>query len=365
MRIVVVGTGVMGLSAARVLAERGHDVVGLDQFGVGTGLASSSGLTRIWRLAHPDRPRVRLATWSVELWRRLERDSGRELLRQSGLLWRGGQAESVASALAAENVSHEITDEADQRRRFPELRWQPGRPVVWQPEAGAVWAAEALAASAELLVRAGGQLRDGVKVVSVEKRVGGGVQILTDGPRFEADVAIVTAGPWAAPFLTGLGLEVGLSPVLEQVTYVRGGDVPWQQRPCVIDVPDDGSSFGLYGVPTPGTGYKVGIDEPVRVFDPASIDRSPDLVRQQLAVDRVRADMPGFDPTPIRSELCAWTNSPDGQFILDRVGDVVIGCGDSGQGFKFHPMFGEVLADLAIGATPHADARGFGVGRFG
>jgi len=365
MRIVVVGTGVMGLSAARVLAERGHEVIGLDQFGVGTALASSSGLTRIWRLAHPDRPRVRLAKWTVELWGRLEQDTGRQLLLRSGLLWRGGEAESVASALAAEDVTHEVVDEATQRRRFPELGWQPGRPVVWQPEAGTVWAAEALAASAELLQRAGGQLLDGVTVTSVENREGGGVRVVTDSRRFEADVAIVTAGPWASPFLAGLGLEIALAPVLEQVTYVRGGDVPWQERPCVIDVPDDASSFGLYGVPTPGTGYKVGIDEPVRVFDPASDDRSPDPVRERAAVDRVRADIPGFDPTPIRSELCAWTDSPDGKFILDRVGDVVIGCGDSGQGFKFHPMFGEVLGDLAEGATPHADAGCFGVGRFG
>ncbi len=365
MRIVVVGTGVMGLSAARVLAERGHEVIGLDQFGVGTGLASSSGASRIWRLAHPDRPRVRLARWAVELWRRLERDSGRELLLQSGLLWRGGEVESVASALAAENVTHEAIDRAGQLRLFPELRWQPGRPVLWQPEAGAVWAAEALAASGELLLRAGGQLRDGVKVSSVKSRPGGGVQILTDDVGFEADVAVVTAGPWASTFLDGLGVAVALTPVLEQVTYVRGGDVPWQQRPCVIDGPDDGSSFGLYGVPTPGIGYKVGIDEPVRAFDPASLDRSPDRARQQGAVDRVRADLPGFDPTPVRSELCAWTDSPDGKFILDRVGDVVVGCGDSGQGFKFHPMFGEVLADLAEGVTPHADARCFDLGRFG
>jgi sarcosine oxidase len=364
MRIVVVGTGVMGLSAARVLAERGHEVIGLDQFGVGSGLASSSGLTRIWRLAHPDRPRVRLAAWTVELWRRLERDTGRQLLLQSGLLWRGGEAESVASSLAAENVTHEIIDQAAQQRRFPELRWQPGRPVVWQPEAGTVWAAEALAASGELLLRAGGQLLDAVKVTSVENRAGGGVQILTDSRRFEADVAVVTTGPWASTFLAGLGIEIPLAPVLEQVTYVRGGDVPWQERPCVIDVPDDGISFGMYGVPTPGTGYKIGIDEPVRVFDPSSADRSPDLVRQQVVVDRVRADIPGFDASPIRSELCAWTDSPDGKFILDRVGDVVIGCGDSGQGFKFHPMFGEVLADLADGATPHADARCFVLARF-
>ena len=72
MRVVVVGTGVMGLSAAATLARRGHQVVALDRFGVGNPSSSSPGATRIWRMAHPDRTRVRLALWTKELWRDLE-----------------------------------------------------------------------------------------------------------------------------------------------------------------------------------------------------------------------------------------------------------------------------------------------------
>ena len=66
MRIVVVGAGVMGLSAARVLAERGHEVIALDRFGVGNPMASSCG--RDADLAdRPSRPRtVRLARWNLE-----------------------------------------------------------------------------------------------------------------------------------------------------------------------------------------------------------------------------------------------------------------------------------------------------------
>ncbi|MEO8330512.1 MAG: pyridine nucleotide-disulfide oxidoreductase, partial [Candidatus Nanopelagicales bacterium] len=61
----------------------------------------------------------------------------------------------------------------------------------------------------------------------------------------------------------------------------------------------------------------------------------------------------------------SWTDSPDGQFILDRVGDVVVGCGDSGQGFKFLPMLGEILADLAEGHTVSTDVAGFDLRRLG
>jgi sarcosine oxidase len=235
---------------------------------------------------------------------------------------------------------------------------------VWQPVAGAVLAAEALAASAELFVRDGGQLAEGVTVTAVEQRESGSVSVLTDGEAYAADVAVVAAGPWASHFLQGLGVPVELSPMLEQITYVRGGDMEWQERPCIIDVPDGGGSFGLYALPTPGIGFKVGIDEPIRSFDPSSEDRTPDLERERVAVERVRSDLPGFDATPVRSEVCAWTDSPDGQFILDRVGNVVIGCGDSGQGFKFLPMFGEVLADLAEGVPTHPDATSFDLRRF-
>jgi sarcosine oxidase len=131
--------------------------------------------------------------------------------------------------------------------------------------------------------------------------------------------------------------------------------VPWETRPCLVDVPLDGSSFGLYAMPTPGIGYKVGIDTPLRPFDPADPDRSPDPVREHETVERVRHELPSFDATVVRSELCAWTDSPDDLFIVDRVGDVVVACGDSGQGFKFLPLFGQVLAGL-VDETPMPDS---------
>ena len=369
MRIVVVGTGVMGLSAAATLARRGHEVTAIDRFGVANRWGSSPGATRIWRMAHPDRTRVRLALWSKELWRELEERTGRTILLERGLLWRGGEVESVAQALTSEGVTCEFVDERTQRALFPELRWKPEQSVLWQRDAGAVVAAEALAASLQVLQESDGRLLTGVSVTSITPGTHGGVRVESDAGEFDADVAVVAAGPWAGPFLARLGIHVVLHPVLEQVTYVRGGANSgadgWQQRPCVIDVPEDASSFGFYAMPTPGIGYKVGLDDPLREFDPGDLDRSPDSKREQEALDRVRRDLPGLDATLVRSEVCTWTDSPDGQFIIDRVGDIVVGCGDSGQGFKFHPMFGEVIADLVEGKPGHPDTAGFTVSRFG
>lgn len=68
MRALVVGAGAWGLPAAAELADRGHDVVLIDRWGVANAVASSGGPTRIWRLAHPDRVRVRLGGAASTRW---------------------------------------------------------------------------------------------------------------------------------------------------------------------------------------------------------------------------------------------------------------------------------------------------------
>ena len=84
MKVVVVGLGAMGLPTARVLAERGHDVIGIDRHGISAPAGSSAGETRIFRLAH-DRPEdIRLARRALELWRELEQLSGEQLIDQIG-----------------------------------------------------------------------------------------------------------------------------------------------------------------------------------------------------------------------------------------------------------------------------------------
>ena len=62
-----------------------------------------------------------------------------------------------------------------------------------------------------------------------------------------------------------------------------------------------------------------------------------------------------------------YTNTPDRDFLLDVHPDhdnVVVVAGFSGHGFKFAPVVGEILTDLAArGATEHPIDR-FAVSRF-
>ena len=60
--------------------------------------------------------------------------------------------------------------------------------------------------------------------------------------------------------------------------------------------------------------------------------------------------------------------TPDGDFIIDRLPgapNIIVASPCSGHGFKFAPVIGEILADLALdGATRHDISR-FKLARFG
>ncbi len=360
----VVGAGAWGLPAAAELARRGHDVTLLDRHGPASQLMSSSGPTRLWRLSHPDRLRVRLAQRAVEAWELLEAASGITVLLRRGLLWRDDvSGPAVAAALAGEGVAHTVVEPGDVGRFFPGLR-PDGRAGVWQETAGPVLARDALDAQAALFAMARGRLVVGPVVRDVDTSSDHVVLRAEDGREFHADVAVLAPGPGAGPLLAGLGIAVPFRPVLEQVCHV-GIPPGTDSMPCLYDGPM-GDEPGMYAMPTPGRGYKLGIDLPVREWREDDVDRVPIPDVSAAISARVVRNFTDLDPTVLDAQVCTWTDSPDGRFVIDTVADgrVVVAAGDSGEGFKFSALMGLVLADLAEGTPADPDVASFGLSRF-
>ncbi len=364
MRCVVLGAGAWGLPAAAELARRGHDVLLIDRHGLGSALGSSTGPTRIWRLTHPDAVRVRLAQRSLEAWQRLEADTGVTAILRRGLLWRDDESvDRVIAALTGEGVAHTVVAPGDAGRFFPGLR-PDGRVSIWQEDAGPVLSRAALDAQATLFAGAGGRLV--VEPVIREVDTSGQDVVLRadDGRAFPADVAVLAPGPGAGPLLAALGHPVRLSPQLAQVGHV-GDAAMTDLLPCLYDGPQ-GDEPGMYAMPTPGRGYKLGIDRELRAWREDDLDRTPDPALSQEISARVARSLPDLDPTVRDAQVCSWTYSPDGRFIIDRMADgrVVVAAGDSGEGFKFSALMGLVLADLAEGEPIDDDVATFGLARF-
>jgi glycine/D-amino acid oxidase-like deaminating enzyme len=234
---------------------------------------------------------------------------------------------------------------------------------VWQESAGPTLAAHALDAQAGLFAMARGELVVGPCIREIDVS-GEGVVLRGEGRTFHADVAVLAPGPGAGALLPQVGIDLDFAPVLEQVAHV-GAAPGTDTMPCLYDGAY-GDEPGMYAMPTPGRGYKLGIDHPLRAWTEDDHDRVPEPSINAAISDRVRRNFVDLDPTVLDAQVCSWTDSPDGRFVIDTVADgrVVVAAGDSGEGFKYSALMGLVLADLAEGATPDDDIAWFGLGRF-
>jgi sarcosine oxidase len=177
------------------------------------------------------------------------------------------------------------------------------------------------------------------------------VTVHTSAGTVTARTAVITAGPWSGALLATAGVPLPGRPTLEQVAYLQPAG-PTAAMPIFICHADRAP----YGLPVPGSPlYKIGIHPSGPATDPDAQDQSADPHLLSKLSEVARQYLPGYDPEPAAAERCVYDNTPDEDFVVDRIGNVVVGSGTSGHGFKFGPLFGEWLADLAAG-TPGGPA---------
>ncbi len=367
----MVGAGLLGLSAARSLSRRGWSVDVLEAAdGTGHPLSGSKGDARIFRLGYPEPHYVEMATAAQTQWRELEEQSGRRLLYVTGQLSFGDATtmEALAASLADHEGAVEPITQQEAESRFPGVAL-PGA-VLFEPQSGVLAAAESIQA----LVETGRfDVHSRSHVTRLEDDDQGVTVHCTDGRVMRTDVVVDCAGPHALALLGGPAQLVGAPPSLPQVAYFEAAPsraVDPTRLPVFIEWGDT----MVYGLPVFGSGahagtFKVSHHTPGRTlhdYDPSaptpSLDHD-DPARLDTLTDAVRRLLPGLNPEPVATERCVYDNSADTDFVLDRVGNVVVGCGTSGHGFKFGPLLGELLADLAVGTPPGLDLSPFRIDR--
>ena len=177
--------------------------------------------------------------------------------------------------------------------------------------------------------------------------------VVLDGRTIEADRLIVAAGAWTGRVLPAPGVH--LRPTRQQVLYLRPDDPAAYsvgRFPAFIFMDDE----AFYGMPGGvGMGVKV-----ARHGGPDVDPATEDLAIEPEYVERVRRFLrravPGLAEAPIdRTEVCLYTMAEGERFQVGTLpgrDDVIVASPCSGHGFKFSPLIGRVLADLAVdGAT--------------
>jgi sarcosine oxidase len=338
---VIVGAGLLGLAAAAALARRGHEAIVLEQATVGHPGAGSKGSCRIFRLGYPDPEYVALARQAGQFWAELEQAQGTRLRTPAPQLTFGPEAGPIRQAMLAAGAPCELLPADEAARRFPAVAL-PG-PVLHEPESSVLNADAALRA----LAAAGPAVREHTRVTGIRDD-GRRVTVSTgDGP-LTCRAVIVSAGPWTAGLLGTAGIALPSAATQEQVAYLDLAGGPAADLPILIE--HGGRAF--YGLPVPGAAqYKTGLHHGGPVADPDQQDQDHDRGLAGELAGFLRRCLPGLTASPVSFERCVYDNSPDEDFVIGRIGNVVIGSGTSGHGFKFGPLLGDWLAALAIGET--------------
>ena len=363
--ICILGGGIMGLATAYSIAKASDSqVLLLDRYGVGNDYCSSNDVNKVFRYAYGnDESYTRMAVESLKLWRSLEKESGQELVLSTGLLMLHGEDQNANGfneasyrTLSRLKLGAEQLEAEELEKRFPPFRAEKG---FFDPHGGVLLASKALSVLGTLAKKHGINIRKG----HARRLVFGNHPSVetADGGIVRFDKLVVTIGPWSNSLLNPR--LTSMVPTRQQLVYFKPQknlDL-FRPRTCPVFFTDK-----HYGLPAAGIDcVKVSPKELNDPVDPEKANRSVDNDQIVVCREVCRRFVPDLaDGEVISTKVCLYDMTENSDFVLDRDPDhpdVVYGYGFSGHGFKFAPLVGRLLSELALGRKPSLALERFSV----
>ncbi len=351
--VAVVGAGVFGSWIAHELQRSGRRVVLIDGYGPGNARSSSGGQTRVIRMGYGDQEIYsRWSLRSLELWKELFRRSGRPgFFQQSGVLWMARERDPLTvqtlETLERLGVRHERLLRPELEARWPQIDFGPITWAILEPESGFLMAFHAVQAVARRAQRLGGEYL-GARVAPPAAAGGRLGEVTTErGEKVRAGDFVFACGPWLAKLFPEL-LADRFFTTRQEVFYL--GPPPGDERFQVGAIPV-WADFAeeIYGLPDfKGRGFKVAPDRHGPPIDPDTAERTVTAETATRVLDYAGRRFPPLKGAPIvGGEVCQYTNTSNGDFLIDRhpeMDNVWLVGGGSGHGFKHGPAIGEYVA---------------------
>ena len=356
-RVIVVGAGINGVTAAIELKKRGHGVVLIDPGPLPHPLAASTDISKAVRAAYgADEEYTELAERSIKLWRKWNEEFEIELYHETGVMFvrqremKPGDFEYESFEMLHRRGHKVKRMNSEQRMRFP--AWNPElfRDGLLEIEAGYAESGSVVAALIQRAKSIGVELRENSRFSHLDEgdgRVKG--IVLDNGECIAGDHVVMAVGAWT-PYLLRFTKK-----------FFRGSGQPvFHLKPSRPDLfaPErfpvfgaDITTTGYYGFPLNREGIvKIANHGPGREMSPDSPQRAVTSEEEENLRKFLSWAFPALADAPIvYTRVCMYCETHDGNFWIapdpEREG-LVIAAGDCGHGFKFAPVLGEIIADV-------------------
>lgn len=410
--VVIIGGGIIGVTAALFLAERGHSVVLCEKGRIG-GEQSS----RNWgwcRTMGRDQREIPLALESLRLWRDMNQRTGRETgFRQAGIVYYCETEQEVADQEAWLEQARQYQMDARMLRGADIEAVAPRAATrfvaaLHTPTDGRAEPSHAAPAIAEAARAHGATILTNCAVRSLDLQGGRIAGVVTEQGRVACDAAVLAGGAWSRLFCGNTGIDLPQLKVLASVfrtTPVNGPDITGgggvfafrkrldggytvaRRNRNVADITPDSFRLLLDYLPTLRRNYgeiRMRVSgrffeeirlkrrwtadqttpfEAVRVLDPAP--RQATLAEGRAALARA---FPVFAGAQVAESWGGMIDvTPDAVPVIspvDRIPGFFIATGFSGHGFGIGPGAGRLVADLVAGDPPVVDPAPFRLDRF-
>jgi sarcosine oxidase len=360
--VIVIGVGSMGSSACWFLAQRGYTVLGLEQFEISHEKGSHTGQSRIIRKAyfeHPDY--VPLLEHAYENWRAFENETGAVMYEQTGIVYMGDPETETMKGIRESAFLHSVSIKypslTHAREQFPAFRIPGNFQVIVEPDSGFVTPERAISMYASEAVKKGAVIKTN-EPVTEWKQEAGIIKVTGATGEYTCDKLIITAGSWASKIIPTLPTELKVTKqMLAWVNPKKREPFLLGNFPCwFIQDPELGLFYGFPVLPEGRFGGPAGLKLahhfPGEISDPDHVSKEIPANTEENIRHILSKYIPDADGPVIDIKTCLYTYSRDEHFIIDHLPGsnqrVTVACGFSGHGFKFAPVVGEVLADLAM-----------------
>lgn len=346
--LIVLGTGGIGSAALFSAVSRGLTCLGIDRFPPAHDRGSSHGESRLIRLSyfeHPDY--VPLLRRSYELWDELDPT----LLQKTGGVYVGPENGEIISGVLGSAAQHKLRIDKLQTSDIPQYTVPEDHIAIFEPDAGWLPVEHCVQTHIDQARNAGAEHRYGLSILGWEPQ-GDTVRVKTDAGNFSAAALVIAAGPWSNTLLPQLDLPLRVDK--KHLHWFRCHDERYRHG-FFYEL----AHGAFYGFPASNGRLKLAEHsggEPVT--DPLAANRDPSPQDNERIEAFVADYLPGVEPVRLEHKSCFYTRSPDDDFILDlypELHNVAYTAGLSGHGYKFAPVLGEVLVDLATGKGSRLD----------